>query len=221
MTIVVGVSGPEEGGRTAWWATRLAIARTGAKAVRLTHSREMVKVDALVIGGGSHVDPHLYRQERQPDYRFYDVDRDKFELELIETAAAQKTPVLAICRGMQLLNVARGGTLRQDAWADVSGDTRNSWRARFKVEVLESTRLAQLLRRASIKVNRLHRQSVDRVGDGLEVSARGQGDIAQAIESTRGASLMLGVQWHPEYLPHHAIHQQLFFSLVRETLKGS
>ncbi len=216
MSVVVGVSGPVRGGRTAWWATRLAIARTGAKAVRLTHSRELIQVDALVIGGGSHVDPHLYNQERQPDYRFYDVDRDKFELELLQTAQQQKTPVLAICRGMQLLNVARGGTLRQDAWANVPGDTRNSARAKFTVNILEGTRLASMLGREKVRVNRLHRQSIDTLGSNLRVSARGQGDIVQAIESPMDASTLVGVQWHPEYLPHRAIQQQLFFSLVRE-----
>lgn len=219
MSVLVGVSGPEIGGQGAWWATRLAIARTGASAVRLTHSREVVDVDALIIGGGSHVDPQLYEQERQPDYRNYDAQRDRFELALIRKAEQHQTPILAICRGMQLLNVSRGGTLCQDAWRDVTGDTRNSWRARFRVDIKEHSHLRKLLQRNTLHVNRLHRQSIDQLGSGLRIAARGQGGIVQAIEGIPGSPLILGVQWHPEYLPHRRLHQQLFFSLTAEARK--
>ena len=170
-------------------------------------------IDGLVVGGGANIDPALYKQERLPNYGGYDEYRDRFELAVLERTRHAGKPVLAICRGMQLLNVAHGGTLNQNAWADVEGDTRDSVRARYEADILAQTQLSRVLQRPQIAVNRLHRQSVDRIGTGLRVSAVGQGDVVHAIESTE-AAFLLGVQWHPEYLPHHARHQRLFHALV-------
>lgn len=201
------------------------MARAGARAVRVhpgSHEAHSLRFDGLIVGGGANVDPVLFGQSRLSDYGRYDEPRDKLELRLIMTAEERRIPIFAICRGMQLLNVSRGGTLKQDAWNGVAGDTRDSIRARFSVRITEGSRLAKAASGAAqMWTNRLHRQSVDEVGEGLRVSAVGQGGVVQAIEGQDETAFTLGVQWHPEYLPHRTLHQQLFRSFVRRAARNA
>lgn len=214
MSVVVGVTGPSRGGLIAWLASWLGVVRSGATAVRLTPDRGLCDFDALLIGGGSHVDPRLYEQSRKPDYTRYDEARDRYELTLARHALVHQRPILGICRGMQLLNVLRDGTLCQDAWANVQGDTRNSLRARFEAEIVPGSLLHRIVGQRVVRVNRLHRQSIERVGRGLSVTARGAAGVVQAIEDPTRA-FVLGVQWHPEYLPHRSAHHKLIAALVQ------
>ena len=136
------------------------------------------------------------------------------ERKLAEAAVAQNTPVLGICRGSQMINVALGGTLDQDAYATYA-KSRKRWTILPKKTVLvePSTRLARVVGLEEMRVNSLHSQAVDALGDGLRVAARGRGGMIQAIELT-GKCFALGVQWHPEHLFYARRQRAIFSELV-------
>ncbi|MCG5494939.1 gamma-glutamyl-gamma-aminobutyrate hydrolase family protein [Ectothiorhodospira variabilis] len=143
-----------------------------------------------------------------------DADRDRLEQALIREALDRGLPILGICRGMQLLNVVCGGTLHQN----LEGFYREhpqvrSVLPRKVVTLTEGSRIAALTGTNPLPVNALHNQAVAELGQDLVVAAREASGVVQAIES-RNAPLILGVQWHPEYLPQKARHRRLFQGLV-------
>lgn len=217
---LIGVTGPEHYRLSpAWVMTRLALFRAGARAVRLPPHGDPTRVqelDGVVVGGGADVHPSLFGQPILASAPSFDRQRDRFELELLRLAWRAGLPVLAICRGMQLMNVCFGGTLDQNVWQGVEGDTRNTPRAQHPVRIAEEGLLREVVRRDTIEVNRIHRQAVDQLGDGLRVTARGLAGVAQAIEPAVTDRWWLGVQWHPEYLWRHRTHQRLFRRLREE-----
>lgn len=160
------------------------------------------RLDGLVLSGGVDVDPVLYGQPAHPKLGRVNRRRDDFELALVREALERSVPVLGICRGQQVLNVARGGTLVQDIPSEWTGamvhDARGRrWRRAHDVDVLPGTRLGALLRRDSVAVNSFHHQAVASVGDGLAVSARSRDGIVEGIEMP-GRRFVVAVQWHPE-----------------------
>lgn len=158
-------------------------------------------IDGLVVTGGSDVDPARYGAERHPRTQPARPERDAWEIALLESAIASATPFLAICRGVQVLNVLRGGTLIQHL-PDVVGDDRYSSGGEVfnlnEAAVDASSLLSRIVPgAASIDVRSHHHQALDRIGDGLRVTARSADGIVQAVELD-GAAFGLGVQWHPE-----------------------
>ena len=156
-------------------------------------------VDALVFSGGSDLDPNLYGAEAHEHTTGTVRERDDFELELMRAALERDLPVLAICRGSQVLNVARGGDLEQHL-PDVLGDEVH--RAvpgvfgEHSVDVVEGTRLADVLgHRADVKSH--HHQGFSRLGDGLRESARAEDGTLEGVEDP-SRTFALGVLWHPE-----------------------
>lgn len=147
----------------------------------------------------------------QSDHR----GRDELEVPLVREAIARGLPVLGICRGMQLINVCLGGSLYQEISVFYEeSPVLTTLLPRKPVEIAPSSRLSRILRRSKLSVNSLHFQSVKTLGDGLIAVARESNGIVQAIEHT-GASYIVGVQWHPEYLAFEKPSQQrLFRSLV-------
>ncbi|MFP4683877.1 MAG: gamma-glutamyl-gamma-aminobutyrate hydrolase family protein [Ectothiorhodospira sp.] len=144
-----------------------------------------------------------------------DQKRDHREKTRIRRAMAEDLPMLGICRGMQLLNVVHGGTLHQD----LEGFYRETPQVRSilprkTVTLAPNTRLSTLIGPTPLAVNALHHQAVARLGRGLRAVAREPSGLVQAIEGT-GPGFVLGVQWHPEYLPQKARHQRFFRGLVR------
>ncbi|MGM0552258.1 MAG: gamma-glutamyl-gamma-aminobutyrate hydrolase family protein [Pseudomonadota bacterium] len=143
-----------------------------------------------------------------------DSERDRLEKALIHRALDDHCPVLGICRGMQLINVVRGGTLQRDLAAFYVETPRSRSLLPVKpVELDPRSRLAGLLGDAPIDVNALHNQAVASLGHGLKVAGREQNGVVQAIEAEHG--WCIGVQWHPEYLPQKPRHQRLFQGLVK------
>ena len=217
---IIGVTGPEHYRFSpAWLMTRLALFRAGARAVRLPPHGDPARVmelDGVVVGGGADVHPSLFGQPVLADSPFFDRGRDRFELELLRLAWEDHVPALGICRGMQLMNVHFGGTLDQDVWQGVEGNTRNTPVARHRIRVADDGLLREVVRRDTLSVNRIHRQAVAELGEDLRVTARGLADVAQALEPWNSRRWWLGVQWHPEYLWRHRIHQRLFRRLREE-----
>lgn len=150
-------------------------------------------------------------------YRGLDKARDKLEYRLLHDALRQQKPVLGICRGAQLINVYLGGDLHQDISSFYS-ESPQIWSLlpRKRVHIQSGTLLRDIVRTEYCQVNALHNQSINQLGRDLVVSACEQTGVVQAIEGVNH-HFLLGVQWHPEYLPHHARQRRLFRSLVAHT----
>jgi putative glutamine amidotransferase len=161
------------------------------------------RVDGVVLTGGEDVEPSRYGQPRNEKCGESNEPRDRTEIALVKAARELGKPLLAICRGPQLLNVALGGTLIQDIPSQVPGalehNSRDSRTSRVhSVKIDEGSLVAEAIGATEITVNSLHHQSVDKVGDGLRISARAPDGIVEAIESDSDDWWAIAVQWHPE-----------------------
>jgi putative glutamine amidotransferase len=188
---------------------------TGGRGVRWGVGRvvDLEDVDGLIIGGGDDIGPDLYGGKLGISARL-DPDRDELERSLAEAALEQNIPVLGICRGSQMLNVALGGTLDQDAWTTYGPNRKiTTILPKREICVEEATHLSLISGEQPMKVNALHTQAVDKLGAGLRVSARDTGGMVQAIERARDP-FALGVQWHPEHLFYAHRQRAIFRALV-------
>lgn len=149
-----------------------------------------------------------------------DAARDALEAALIDEADARGVPMLGICRGAQLINVHRGGTLYRDLADYYMASTQITTLLPSKPVVLETdSRLARIVGRTQMNVNSLHRHAVRAIGEQLRIVAREDNGVVQAIEDPR-PTFVIGVQWHPEYLPQRPEQQHLFAALVRAAREG-
>jgi putative glutamine amidotransferase len=144
-----------------------------------------------------------------------DPARDAFEQRCLEHSLGREIPILGICRGAQFINIHFEGTLHRGL-EDFYGEAGNldTVFPRKRVEIGRATRLHRVLDCDHVLVNSLHNQAVDRLGNGLHVSARDDAGVVQAIEKT-SHPFLIGVQWHPEYLPLVRTQQKIFRELVR------
>ena len=203
-----------------------------------------MRFSGLILGGGSDISPENYGEEikaietivRERDFsdRVWSVAqlllrlllsvklsqpqqdgrRDQMERELCLQAREQEVPILGICRGAQMINVAFGGSLHQDTRTFYTEKPQvYSIFPRKHVRLEEDSRLSEILDVSECVVNSLHDQAVKRLGNGLKIVAREANDVVQAIEDANG-SFVFGVQWHPEYLPQSYTQQRLFRALV-------
>ncbi|MFU8883531.1 MAG: gamma-glutamyl-gamma-aminobutyrate hydrolase family protein [Rhodobacterales bacterium] len=215
MRPCIGVTVSRRTGWRVFPVIALNIWMAGGRARRWDSGRaaDMDLVDGLVVGGGDDISPMLYQGELVAEARL-DPDRDALERRLVLAALAAGKPVLGICRGAQMLNIALGGNLHQRAY-DHYTDSRQyrTILPRKTVSVLQGTGLARISGTAPMRVNALHSQAVDRLGDGLRVAARDEGGMVQAIERA-APPFALGVQWHPEYLIYARRQRALFHALV-------
>jgi putative glutamine amidotransferase len=170
-------------------------------------------LDGLILTGGLDVQPELSGAERHPLTDPARADRDAWELALLAGARERGIPVFGICRGLQLINVAFGGTLHQHL-PEALGTERfrigGGVFAENTVEVDADTKLAGLLGAGPFGVHSYHHQGVDRVGEGLVVTARTDDGLVQAFE-TPGEDYLVAVQWHPE---ENSADRRLFLGLV-------
>ncbi len=213
---MIAVTGSERGGRWMWWFNRLSLWLAGAKALRMTPKREIDfgAIDALLVGGGEDIDASLYGGELTPVIRI-DRARDEMELAAIRRAEEIRLPVLGVCRGAQMLNVACGGSLHADIHEAYEGVPRmRTPLPRKRVWLREGTRLREIMGCESCMVNAIHHQSVERVGDTLTIAVEDRYGIVQGIESQDDGRFVFGVQWHPEFLFLHGAQRRLYRALV-------
>jgi gamma-glutamyl-gamma-aminobutyrate hydrolase PuuD len=195
-----------------------AVERAGGRAVVIPPAEEDIEetldaLDAVVFSGGGDVDPAHYGADPHPETDVPHARRDAAELALLQEALARDMPVLAICRGFQLLNVARGGDLVQHLPEAVGHDEHKEVPGTFSehpVEVKEGTRLAGLIGARS-QVSSHHHQALGRIGEGLAETAWAHDGTLEAVEDPT-LRFAVGVQWHPEA----GEDQALFEGLVHE-----
>lgn len=183
------------------------------------HPALLSKLDGLVLTGGTDVVPRLYGGAPHPTVTDTSAERDEFEVKLVHEALAHDLPLLAICRGMQLLNVALGGTLVQDIRTVTGSAIRHDDFAlprtdvAHAVSVRSGSRLHALLGRDEVEVNSLHHQAVDRLATPLVATAFAPDGLVEAVELP-ARRFVLGVQWHPEAWWREGRFARLFCALV-------
>ena len=210
-----------------------AVWRGGGLPVPLLDLRErealvaaLAGVDGLLLQGGADVAPECYGEQPLAPEWHGDVVRDRFEIAAIEVALALGKPVLGICRGHQVLNVALGGSLYQDIGHQVDGSlVHRDW---HRYEVIEhavaverGSWIAEVFAGTELLTNTVHHQAIKAVAPGLAVSARAPDGIVEAVEGIDASRWVVGVQWHPEWLdgsaeggPHRTPGKPLFDAFV-------
>ena len=174
-------------------------------------------IDGLILAGGCDVDPQLYGAQRlhPPPVPNYDPARDASEQALIEAILVDPRPMLGICRGLQILNVALGGSLIDDDGHYYQRVPQPGPTHPLLIE--PGSRLEAIFGSRLIEVNSIHNQMIERLGSDLVVTARSEDGVIEAVEFENGGSLLIGVQWHPEAMAaEHALQRQLFTALVEQ-----
>lgn len=206
-------------------AYRQAVAASGGQPVLLpitssTHQFDPLlrQVRGLLLPGGGDVDPARYGQPSKPGLRDVDPRLDEHQLGLAGRAVRQGLPFLAICRGLQVLNVALGGSLIQDLPRELPGCLAHESPdgpadARHLVEIEPASGLFRIVGQSRIEINSSHHQAADRIGAGLEISAHSADGVVEALELA-GHPFGLAVQWHPERLPGDEAGLALIRALV-------
>ncbi|ACA60512.1 peptidase C26 [Candidatus Desulforudis audaxviator MP104C] len=175
-------------------------------------------VDGILLAGGGDVDPVFFGEEPLPDTGIITPERDLFEIALVRRVLHAGRPVLGICRGMQVLNIAAGGDIHQDvsrAGARIKHyQEAPRWHPTHRLHVRPGSLLARILGEGALRVNSLHHQAVRRLAPGFSVSAQAGDGIIEAVEGT-GPAFVLGVQFHPESMyERHPVFLNLFAALV-------
>ncbi|WP_151702744.1 gamma-glutamyl-gamma-aminobutyrate hydrolase family protein [Nitrincola alkalilacustris] len=212
---VIAITGPQKGAAGPRLMVALAVRLYGGQPLQLRPGDTLAEYDyqGVVVTGGHDIDPVLYASEPEVEPR-YDKLRDHFESAVIDDALRRRLPLLGICRGAQLLNVRRNGSLYQDIKSQRRiTSNRRTFLPLKTLEVEPGSLLADCLGQSRCKINSLHNQAIERTGYHLHVSGRDLDGIIQAIEDP-GYGFLIGVQWHPEFLIFMKRQRQLFAALV-------
>jgi putative glutamine amidotransferase len=215
--IAIGICAVRERARWAFWdQTAHLVADTYVRAVQASGALAVLfpvdarapealldRVDGLMVIGGADLDPEVYGQERSEHTETSYRARDEFELALTRAALERGMPFLGICRGMQLLNVALGGTLNQHLVGEDGVPSHRRVIGTFdgtehEIDLTPGSLAERALGGVTHEARCHHHQAIDRIGEGLTVSGRARDGVAEAIELNDGTGWALGVQWHPE-----------------------
>jgi putative glutamine amidotransferase len=179
------------------------------------------RIDGLVLTGGGDISPDQYGDSSNGNLVNVDEERDAFEIALARKALERRMPTFAICRGLQIVNVALGGTLIQDLPSETGAEGHDligeyAYLPHSTVELEPGCRIAAILGDSLQGVNSLHHQAVGKLGDGLRVVGRAEDGTVEAIEHEDRDWPMVAVQWHPEFLRlrEHGASQTLFEAFV-------
>jgi putative glutamine amidotransferase len=209
-----------------------SVRRAGGDPVELHYDKDkpadvVRRSHGLMLTGGGDVDPSLYGEKPHPTFQASEEGRDEYEIELVRQAVKADLPIFAICRGMQVLNVALGGTLVQDIPSQVNGALHHSvpeprFAIAHEVWVGNGTKLYQLMKDKLegdiCQVNSRHHQAVKQVAAGWEVSGTAPDGVIEAIEQP-GPVFRLAVQWHPENFIRTGEFRPLFEGFIEAAAK--
>jgi putative glutamine amidotransferase len=180
----------------------------------------VAKFDGFYFTGGGDLDPALYGAENHDRVYGVNPERDLFELALIREIVKQDKPLLAVCRGMQTLNVACGGTLYVDIASQLPRAAKHDWWPTYRrnklvhnVSVSRASYLGRILGELELRTNSLHHQSVNEVADELRIVAYASDGVVEAIEHL-DKRFVIGVQWHPEWLQDQEPMRNLYEAFV-------
>jgi putative glutamine amidotransferase len=183
------------------------------------------RLNGVFLTGGTDVDPSQYGEQRRPICGRSDPARDWVETNLVRWALRDGKPVFGVCRGIQAINVAAGGTLYQDVAAERPGSLKHDWFAPGEgyqrdslvhdVSIEKTSQLARIMEVDRIRVNSLHHQAINKLAPGLAATALAPDGLIEGVEGV-GEPFLIGVQWHPEELVGvHEPHRKLFQAFVR------
>lgn len=167
-------------------------------------------VDGIVFSGGGDVCPGLFREDITHGSGVPDPARDWFEVELAKKAAAASLPILGICRGVQVINIALGGTVFQDIGTG-HFQQENPITTTHSINILPNSSLSQILETPTLEVNSFHHQSIKDLAPALIPSAYSGDGIIEAVEGNN----ILGCQWHPEWLSHRKAEEKIFSYFIK------
>jgi putative glutamine amidotransferase len=185
------------------------------------------KLDGVFLPGGADIDPASYGQSPHPLCDKTDRERDRVELALARWSIQEGKPVLGVCRGMQVINLAAGGTLYQDIAEQMHGSIKHDYfpfggqtfrrdHLAHEVEIVAGTRLATVFGAGPLRVNSMHHQGVRDIGSGLAATAVAGDGLIEGLEGGNG-SYVVGVQWHPEALTDNQESARRLFEDFVET----
>ena len=179
-------------------------------------------LDAVFLPGGADIDARTYGEDPHRKSDTTDRERDRVEVALAKWAIEESKPVLGVCRGLQLINVAVGGTLYQDLADEFPGSIKHDYfpfagqhfsrdYLAHEVSVTEGTRLAQFVGAGALKVNSMHHQGIRELGPGLVATAEAPDGLIEALEGD-DSGYLVAVQWHPEALTDNCSHSRELFA---------
>jgi putative glutamine amidotransferase len=184
------------------------------------------QLDGILFTGGYDVDPHRYGNPPYPKVEGIDAERDEMEIHLVQAAVAKNKPILGICRGCQVINVALGGTLYEDLYDQFRGDVAHDRHDKPRdylshaVDIKSDSLLVNILASSHSQVNSLHHQGVQRLAAELQVAATAPDGLVEGFEIP-SHSFCLAVQWHPEELQAHEPMRRLFWEFTEACLANT
>jgi putative glutamine amidotransferase len=208
---LVIITGPNRRLKLGGWnaAFMLALHRLSSHYLHPGLIRPEKSIHGIIIGGGNDIDPKHYGALGDAGAE-YDPRRDALEMHMIELGLTFNIPMLGICRGAQLINVVHGGNLHQDIRPLRNKTPNKNSLLPIKKAFLEPlSRLRDILQQDQVLINSLHNQAVNTLGSGLSVAAKDADGFIQAIECPH-KDFLVGVQWHPEYMPYSSSQRHLF-----------
>lgn len=234
--VTMGLSGPAGGERASINSAYVdSVQRAGGVPVPIPPSLSgtaldelLGNLDGLLLTGGGDIDPALYQEPVHPKAAYISRARDDYELAVIRWAIGQRKPVLAVCRGMQILNVSLGGSLHQhlpDNYGDqVCHQQTDAGHERGEpthaVDVRAGTLLANLIGSGVVMVNSMHHQAIRAAGGHVVITGRAPDGVVEAIECPSLGDFVVGVQWHPEEMAANNPQAHVLFTSLVDVAAG-
>ncbi len=178
-------------------------------------------LDGVLFSGGVDVDPHFYGEEPEKGLGQVTPKRDELEIKLCQAFFKAKKPIFGICRGIQLINVALGGSLYQDIYSQCENVLKHSqdapsYHPTHKIHLVQESFIHSLFKKSSIMVNSFHHQAIKKIAPVLKIVAYSQDNIIEAVEKIDADDFVLGVQWHPERMFERYREQMRLFEVFVE-----